>query len=606
MSTNKQNSDFDVNDLEAVRAKYKAERDKRVRREGNDQYVEVTGDFSHLTKDPNVEANDEREPLNDDVEVAIVGGGFAGLFTGMRLREAGISDFRIIDAAADFGGTWYWNRYPGAQCDIESYCYLPLLEELDWMPKEKYSYASEIYEHCQRIAKKFDLYKAACFQTKVTDLSWDAGNSRWIIKTNRGDVMRARFVVVGTGPFNQPKLPSIPGIGGFQGHTFHTSRWDYNYTGGSHSGGLHKLADKRVAIIGTGCTAIQCVPHLADSAQHLYVFQRTPSSVDERNNRPTDLEWVKSLKPGWQRERRKNFNDVVTGKRFESDMVNDGWGDIFRILASLLSEQEASSLTPERISELAETADLQKMNSLRERVDDVVTDPNVAASLKAWYRQYCKRPTFSDNYLPTFNRPNVTLVDTSNTAGVERVTPTGIIANGEELPVDCIIFSTGFEVGTLLTRRSGFEITGCEGVRLTDYWSDGGIKTFHGFHVHGFPNCFIMGPSQKGVSVNYTSMIDDQAQHISYIINRVKASGGGYVEAKKEAETQWVSTIRELALDNLAFFDACTPGYYNNEGHIATRGGGLTDESYGPGANAFNELLAQWRDKDDLEGLEIA
>ncbi|MGD8418033.1 MAG: NAD(P)/FAD-dependent oxidoreductase [Pseudomonadales bacterium] len=588
-------------DPDALREKYRIERDKRLRDEGNDQYVEVTGRFAHFLEDPYVERV-EREPLTDTVEVLIIGAGFGGLLAGARFREAGIDDLRIVEAGGDFGGTWYWNRYPGAQCDIESYCYLPLLEELGYMPKEKYSFAPEIYEHSRRIAEHFDLYDAACFQTSVTDLTWDEEAANWIVSTDRGDAMRARFVVMATGPLNRPKLPAIPGIGDFEGHTFHTSRWDYEYTGGDHSGGLTKLADKRVAVIGTGATAIQSVPFVGEYAKQLYVFQRTPSSVDLRGNKPTDPEWAASLEAGWQRERRENFNSMVTGAPVEEDLVSDGWTEIFRTLFRMTGDSDAP-VSAEEAAELAEIADFRKMNGIRARVDETVEDTGTAEALKPWYRQFCKRPTFNDQYLPTFNRPNVTLVDVSESKGVERITRNAVVANGQEYEVDCIIFATGFEVGTAYTRRAGYDIVGQDGQHLSDYWADG-MKTLHGFSAHGFPNCYLMGLSQNGFSVNLTSMLDDQAQHIAYLINETKKRGR-YSQPTKEAETGWVNTIRSLAVMNTAFFESCTPGYYNNEGHLAQRGGGLNGEAYAPGANAFNRLLAEWRAKGDLDGLEI-
>ena len=591
-------------DPDALREKYRQERDKRIRPDGNDQYVEVSGRFAHFVDDPYVEPGFEREPLTDDVDVVIIGGGFGGLLAGARFRQAGLKDVRIIEAGGDFGGTWYWNRYPGAQCDIESYCYLPLLEELDYIPKEKYSYAPEIYEHSQRIANEFDLYDCACFQTKVTDLTWDEEAARWIVATDRDDAMRARFVVMATGPLNRPKLPAIEGLDEFEGHTFHTSRWDYEYTGGDHSGNLHKLADKRVAIIGTGATAIQSVPFVGEHAKQLYVFQRTPSSVDVRGNAPTDPDWASSLKPGWQRERRENFNDMVIGRPVEKDMVNDGWTDIFRNLASMLPSKDEPGVSLEEAAALAELADFKKMNGVRARVDDNVSDPDTADMLKPWYRQFCKRPTFNDEYLPTFNRPNVTLVDTSETGGVERITRNSIVTGGVEYEVDCIIMATGFEVGTAYTRRAGYEIHGQNGQTLTDYFADG-VKTLHGFSSHGFPNCFQMGLSQNGLSVNLTSILDDQAQHIAYIINEVMARGARYSQPTEEAEAEWVATIRSLAVMNVEFFDACTPGYYNNEGKIKERGGGLQGDTYAPGANAFNALLTEWRATGTLDGLEL-
>ncbi|HET6472070.1 MAG TPA: NAD(P)/FAD-dependent oxidoreductase [Pseudomonadales bacterium] len=591
-------------DPDALRDRYRAERDKRLRPDGNDQYIEVTGKFAHFVDDPYVAPGYVREPLTDEVDVVIIGGGFGGLLAGARFRELGINDIRIIEAGGDFGGTWYWNRYPGAQCDIESYCYLPLLEELGYVPKEKYSFAPEIYEHSQRIARTFDLYDAACFQTKVTHLKWDEPSARWIVSTNRNDAMKARFVVMATGPLNRPKLPAIPGIEDFEGHTFHTSRWDYDYTGGNHSGGLTKLADKRVAIIGTGATAIQCVPHVGAHAKRLYVFQRTPSSVDLRGNKPTDMNWAKSLKPGWQRERRENFNSMFTGQAVKEDLVNDGWTEIFRNLASMIPRTPGANVSPEEAAMLAELADFKKMNGIRARVDETVHDHDTAEVLKPWYRQFCKRPTFNDEYLPTFNRPNVMLVDTSESHGVERITKNSVIANGVEYEVDCIIFATGFEVGTAWTRRAGYDIVGRNGVLLSDYWASG-MKTLHGFSSHGFPNCFLMGLSQNGLSVNLTSMLDDQAQHIGYIIKEVMSRGARFSEPTAEAEAAWVAEIRRLAVSNAAFFDACTPGYYNNEGKLVERGGGLNGESYAPGANAFNALLAKWRESGDLAGLEL-
>jgi len=594
-------------DPQALREKYRIERDKRIREDGENQYIEAASAFAHYADDdPYVDAGFVREPLDIDIEVAVIGAGFSGLMTAARLKERGITNFRIIEAGGDFGGTWYWNRYPGAQCDIESYCYLPLLEETGYMPKEKYSFAPEIYAHTQRIGNYFGLYDNTIFQTRVTQVKWLEEAQRWQISTQRNDNIRAQFVIQATGPANRPKLPGIPGIADFKGHTFHTSRWDYNYTGGDHNGGLTKLADKRVAVIGTGATAIQCVPFLGEYAKQLYVFQRTPSSVDLRGNRPTDETWYQDLESGWQRARRENFAAVLTGQFVSEDLVADGWTDIARRIGiSLMNRrQDSGNLDMEEIMLRAEIADFQKMNEIRGRVDDTVAKADAAEKLKPWYRQFCKRPTFNDEYLPTFNRPNVTLVDTGESQGVERITRNGVVANGVEYPVDCIIFATGFEVGTAWTRRAGYDIVGQNGVRLSDYWASG-MKTLHGFSSHGFPNCYLMGLSQNGLSVNLTSMLDDQAQHIGYIIKQVMDRGARYAQPSAAAEAAWVGEIRRLAINNVAFFEECTPGYYNNEGKIAQRGGGLNNESYAPGVNAFNRLLAKWREDGALDGLEL-
>ncbi|HVV36628.1 MAG TPA: NAD(P)/FAD-dependent oxidoreductase [Acidimicrobiales bacterium] len=577
-------------DRDALRAKYRAERDKRIRADGNAQYIEVTGAFSHYVDDPYVDAPLARESLHDEVEVLVIGGGFGGLLAGARLREAGVDagEIRIVEKGGDFGGTWYWNRYPGAMCDIESYIYLPLLEELGYVPKEKYTHAPEILDHSRNIGKHFGLYDNACFQTEVTDLTWDEDVERWIVSTNRGDAMRARFVISSSGPLHRAKLPGIPGIQDFTGHSFHTSRWDYAYTGGDPDGGLVNLADKRVAVIGTGATAVQVVPHVGEWAQHLYVFQRTPSSIDVRNNRDTDPEWARSLQPGWQKQRMENFNALVSGGFAEEDLVADGWTDIFRLL-----------LTTGDL----EAADFEKMNQIRARVDEIVEDPRTADALKPYYRQFCKRPCFHDEYLQTFNRPNVDLVDT-NGQGVERITARGVVANGVEYEVDCIIFATGFEVGTSYQRRSGYTIHGVDGIELDAAWADG-VRTLHSMHVDGFPNLFLVQNAQGGFTPNFPHNLEEMSRHFAYVIGELRARGATRVEASRAAVDEWVGVIRQFAPARSSFFEDCTPGYYNNEGQPGN--GFFTGENgpYGGGPIAFYRILEKWRASGDLAGLEI-
>ncbi|RYF99936.1 MAG: NAD(P)/FAD-dependent oxidoreductase, partial [Caulobacteraceae bacterium] len=397
-------------DPDKLREKYRAERDKRLRTEGNSQYQEIAGDFAHYLDDPYVAPGFARAPLTDEVEVVVIGGGFGGLLAAARLREAGVKDIRVIEKGGDFGGTWYWNRYPGAACDVESYVYLPLLEEVGYMPVEKYSRAPEILAHSRAIGEKYDLYSNACFQTEVTGMSWDEAAGRWIISTNRGDAMKARFVCMANGPLHRPKLPGIPGVETFKGHSFHTSRWDYDYTGGTSNGGLTGLAGKRVGIIGTGATAVQCVPHVGAAAAQLFVFQRTPSSIDVRNNRPTDPEWAGELTPGWQQARMDNFNTLVSGGFAKEDLVNDGWTDIIRNLG-MIARSKAAGAGAQDPDTLVQLADFQKMEQIRGRVDQVVRDEATAEALKPYYNQFCKRPCFHDEYLDTFNRPSVTLID---------------------------------------------------------------------------------------------------------------------------------------------------------------------------------------------------
>jgi cation diffusion facilitator CzcD-associated flavoprotein CzcO len=440
---------------DALRERYREERDKRLRADGNDQYINVVDEYERFTEDPFVTAEVDRDPLVDEVEVLIVGGGFGGLLTGAFLRKAGVGGLRIIERGSDYGGTWYWNRYPGAQCDIESYIYMPLLEELGYMPTEKYTFGDEILQYTQDLATKFDLYDDVLFQTSVSGSRWDDDAQRWIVSTDRGDEIRARFVVQSTGVLNRPKLPALDGLNDFHGHMFHTSRWDYDYTGGGPNGDLTGLRDKRVAIIGTGASAIQCVPHLAESAEHLYVFQRTPSSVDVRGNSPTDSEWAAALESGWQQERITNFNVLVGGGIQEVDLVNDGWTDIIGRLAAFLPKDPAG-ISLEDAMAAAEMADFEKMESIRARVDSLVDHKETADALKPYYRQFCKRPCFHDEYLPAYNRPNVTLVDTDG-AGVSSITEAGVVVCDDVYEVDCLILASGFEVGTDYTRRSGFE-----------------------------------------------------------------------------------------------------------------------------------------------------
>ena len=587
-------------DPDALRLKYRQERDKRVRVDGNEQYQDVVGDFAHYLNDPYVEPL-VREPLYDDVEVVIIGGGFGGLLTGARLREAGIQDLRVIEKGGDFGGTWYWNRYPGAACDVESYIYLPLLEELGYIPKEKYTHAPEILKHSRAIGEHFDLYRNACFQTEVTEVRWDDDAQRWIISTNRDDRMRARFVCMANGPLHRPKLPGIAGVETYRGHSFHTSRWDYDYTGGTSDGGLSRLAGKRIGIIGTGATAVQCVPHIGASAGELFVFQRTPSSIDVRNNRDTDPAWAKSLEPGWQKRRMENFNNLVSGIPESEDLVGDGWTDIIGKLLVMVRNNANADFSPEGLAQTMELADFEKMEQIRSRVDQIVHDNSTAEALKPYYRQFCKRPCFHDEYLQTFTRPNVTLVDTAG-QGVDCITERGIVANGVEYELDCIIYATGFEVGTEYSRRAGYEIIGRDGITLTEKWADG-ASTFHGFHTRGFPNCFIISNLQSGFTVNFPHMLSEQATHLGYILSHAEKNGITRIETTKKAEDEWVQKIISLSQMNVKFLESCTPGYYNNEGKPSDRA--IQNGSFGGGSVAFIQLLENWRADKSFAGLEL-
>lgn len=593
----------DLAELEAdqLREKYRIERDKRMRADGNEQYIEIEGQFSHYLDDPYVEKT-QREAIIREVDMAVVGGGFGGLLIGARLHEKGVDDFVIIEKGGDFGGTWYWNRYPGAACDVESYIYLPLLEETGFMPESKYTPAPEILAHCRRIAKHFDLYRRAMLHTEVTEVRWNEESRRWIVRTNRGDELHARFISMANGPLHRPKLPGIEGVETFEGHSFHTSRWDYSYTGGTSQGNLDQLADKRIGIIGTGATAVQCVPHLGAAAKHLYVFQRTPSSIDVRNNRKTDEQWAASLEPGWQRRRNENFTNLTSGVFDSEDLVDDGWTEIIANL--MLRARKAGGLGADlaQIGKIVELADFEKMNQVRSRVDEIVKDPQTAEALKPWYRQFCKRPCFHDDYLPTFNRSNVSLIDTQG-QGVDRITQSGVVANGVEYELDCLIFATGFEVGTDFSRRSGYQVYGSDGLSLTEKWADG-VETFHGFFTRQFPNCFIVSTAQSGFSVNFPHMLNEQSLHIAFVVSKLLQSGTTRCEPTQAAESEWVNIIKSQSTMNLKFLESCTPGYYNNEGRPAERA--AQNGSYGHGPVAFTRLLEAWRESGQMQGLELS
>ena len=589
----KMTSDGDA-DFDVLRARYA---DERVRREqaSERKYRDVDDGLGHLVADPYSNPQ-PRDPITDTVDVLVVGGGLGGLLSAARLRQAGVKRVRIIEVGGDVGGTWYWNRYPGAACDVESYVYFPLLEETGYMPSERYSKAAEIREHCKRIADHFGLYGDTIFSTQVTRMTWDADEANWRVETDRGDNMRAAFVVLTTGPLNRPKLPAIPGIDKFKGHGFHTSRWDYAYTGGSATEPMSDLSNKRVGIIGTGATAVQAVPPLARSAAHLSVFQRTPSSVDARNNSPTDSAWAASLEPGWQQKRIESFTCQFTGDLHIEDLVGDGWTVLARAVRKKLSVDPTADP-----SAMLEEADLETMVRIRSRISDIVLDADTADALKPWFSLFCKRPCFHDEYLQSFNRHNVTLVDTQG-KGVERITENAVVVDGKEYPVDCRIYATGFETSTDFSKRSGFEVIGVDGHALHDKWADGMIS-LHGLHSHGFPNCFVISHSQSGMSVNFPHMLDEQSKHLAYMIGECAKRGVATIEATAEAESKWVETVLGMSGARRKFLEQCTPGFYNNEGRESSSAD--RNAPFGAGPIAFIKLLREWREAGDFAGLEL-
>jgi cation diffusion facilitator CzcD-associated flavoprotein CzcO len=590
-------------DPEAVRAKYLAERDKRlVPNRADIRDLRTDERFARYRDDPFTPFI-QREPVTDEVDVVIVGGGIAGVLAGAHLRKAGLERIRIIDQAGGIGGTWYWNRYPGVMCDVESYIYLPMLEELDYIPTRRYAFGAEIRHHLEAIADRFDLVDDALFHTGVTGAEWQEETAQWQIRTDRDDVVSCRWYVLAVGILNLMKLPTIPGMEDFAGHSFHTARWDYEYTGGGPDEPLTGLADKVVGLIGTGASGIQCVPPLAESAEHLYVFQRTPSAIGERGNRPTDPDFAERLEPSWQRARMDNFQAIIMGRPVEADLVDDGWTHHY---AAVQHPPRAEGMTMTEYLRSAEEFDYSIMEAHRHRVEDLVADPAKADILKPYYRYLCKRPCFHDEYLPAFNNRNVTLIDCP--AGIERITEQGPVVEGKQYEVDCIIYGTGFEAElTPIFRRAGHEIVGRGGITLADKWADGAASLF-GMMSRGFPNLFIMpAPGQQAVvTVNYTQLAVLGAEFIGAVVGQLEKRGVEVSDVSAEAEEGWTREILDTFVDSSAVMSACTPSRINNEGHPEAMNPRNTN--YGRGFGdwfGYRELLEKWLAAGSLQGLEL-
>ncbi|KAL4939231.1 hypothetical protein BDV06DRAFT_225202 [Aspergillus oleicola] len=581
---------------QSIETKIIREREKRINKKGINQVREATGELAKFAADPWASQDSTRPVVDEEVDVLVIGCGFGGVLAANALHNAGIQSIRMIDKASDFGGVWYWNRYPGLYCDTEAYIYLPLLEETGHVPSAKYVPGHEIQSHIENIAKMENLHPRALFQTEVNAITWSAGSGRWIGTTDRGDTIRARFVVSAIGILHKVHLPGIRGIENFQGHSFHSSRWDYDYTGGNRDGApLDRLKGKRVGLVGTGASTIQALPHLAASGAEVFVFQRTPSSVDQRDNVRTDLAWFSSIacKPGWQYDRINNFDAVFNGSNPGLDMVNDGWTrHIFALHGS-----EAAGTFQSRLEEV----ELRKMEEIRRRVDSIVKDPKTAESLKAWYKRGCKRPLFNDGYLPAFNRANVHLVDTDG-KGIERVSEQGIVVGEVEHKLDCIIYATGFDWGNDYSHRANMTVTGRGGLTLTEKWADG-PSTFQGMLGRDFPNLMLFTHLQSSTSPNYTHLLQERAKHAAYIISECMQRNAMTVEPTQEAEDAWVRKLEGIAIKHLDFFRQCTPGYLNQEGQISEAN--LRNASVGMATADWANLAAEWRTDGTLAGLEF-
>ncbi|KAE9366267.1 FAD/NAD(P)-binding domain-containing protein [Stipitochalara longipes BDJ] len=619
-----------------VEKRYGEERAKRLRGDGIDQFVDISLSerFQKFGEDPWVDEASVKDIKtqfpNNRTQVLILGGGFAGLLYAVRMIEAGIQpeDLRIVESGGGFGGTWYYNRYPGLMCDIESYCYLPLLEETGYIPKHRYSTGEEILNYANLIADKYKITGSAVFQTKAEKLVWDEETKEWqvqLTQRRKGELPQtlnicSQFVAMVNGVLNWPKLPGLPGILDYQGEMFHTARWDYSVTGGSPTdASLTKLKDKRVAIIGTGATAVQVVPQVARWAKQLYVVQRTPSNVFRRDQRKTDPEWFKrevANAPGWQRERIRNFHQHLTIAAQPSiNLVDDEWTRAVGLTAVL---GYAHSERPQTAKEIPaymrklRDIDLPRQAAARERAARVVKDPVVAEKLQAWYPTWCKRPCFHDEYLSAFNRDNVVLVDTDG-KGLDRLTANSVVIGDHKYPVDVVIFATGFRTPFTGTpaEKANLTITGPHGT-MSQEWAAHGPSTFHGVLDHNFPNLFLFGVQQAANSPNYLFCVDAMAKHCAYILKeaRLRTAGKPFAVAPtKAAAEDWAKQVMMRGATRGAAMMGCTPSYFNLEGAIErvpperrvimARSGG-----WGSGEDYSNYVEA-WRAEGGLKGIEV-
>ena len=513
-----------------VDAAFDADEQARYRRfnevrEGADDYMPMEGMFERYLEDHYSAAPVERESLADECEIVVVGAGFAGLLLWYRLSQAGFTDIRFCEKGGDVGGTWYWNRYPGIACDVESYSYLPLLDEMEYFPTQKFASGFEIFEYCRAMAEKFGFYDHCLFHTEVTSVEWDDEDARWMVQTDRGDAMRARFVMLANGVLTTPRLARIPGMETFEGESFHTARWDYDVD----------LTGKRVGIIGTGATAVQVIPEIAKVARELCVFQRTPSTIDVRDQRATTPDEIEewTSEPGWARARRERYKQLIGRRALQA---NDEFLAGRAELPKRRNRGDGKRLSrEERIQRDLETS-FRIMEQIRDRIDAVIDDPETAEALKPYYPYGCKRPTFHDEYLPTFNLPHVTLVDVAP-LGVQEINERGVVYDGAQYELDVLIYATGFD---FMSRETMGRVTGIDGRTIADKWEHEGTRTFLGLHTNGFPNLFIVaGPQGTGGSFNFTDAIEEHTEYLLWLLTTMRDRGYAVVDVREEDEVQF-------------------------------------------------------------------
>lgn len=496
--------------------------------------------------------NETAAGMGED-DVIVVGAGFAGLYLLHRLRKAGFSA-TVLEAGGGLGGTWYWNRYPGARCDVESLEYSygfddDLQQEWEW--SERYASQPEILRYLEHVADRFDLRRDIRFDTRVVAATFDDHGDRWIVETEQGARLTARAVVMATGCLSSANIPAIPGFDRFLGPTYHTGRWPHE--GVDFSG-------QRVAVIGTGSSAVQSIPLIARQATELTVFQRTATYSVPAHNSPLDPDLVRSVKEEYaalrEANRRTTAGFGARAPMASGSIVETHPEERRRILEErwqrgglgFLGAFTDVLLTPEANEAAAEF--------VRAKIAEIVHDPEVAALLTPRQVIGCKRLCVDSGYYETFNRPNVRLVDVSRT-GIEEITADGIRAGDREYPADTIVFATGFDAMTGALAR--ITIRGTGGTTLEDAWAEG-PRTYLGLGVPGFPNLFLVtGPGSPSVLTNMVTSIEHHVEWITECLVAMRDAGHTRIEAEREAAEQWVAYVNAVA--GMTLFPTCNSWY---------------------------------------------
>lgn len=492
-------------------------------------------------------------PDKPDCDVVVVGAGFAGLYMLYRLRDAGFST-RVFEAGTGVGGTWYWNRYPGARCDVESmeysYSFSEALQQ-EWEWTERYAGQPEILRYANHVAEKFDLRRDITFNTRVTGAVFDEDENRWTVTTDTGESVSATFVVMATGCLSSTNLPEFEGRDSFLGETYHTGRWPHegvDFTG------------QRVGIIGTGSSAIQAIPIIAAEAERLTVFQRTPNYSIPARNEPLDPGYVREIKAEYPQLRADNLRmHAGFGSRVHHNDAPARSDDAAAREANYATRWQRGGFTflgayndLLRSREANETA----AEFVRQRIRDTVNDPEVAELLCPDNVIGCKRPCLDTGYFETYNRSNVELVDARERA-IERITPDGVVAGGREFELDCLVFATGFDAmtGAVL----GIDIRGRGGNTLKEQW-DAGPRTYLGLCTVGFPNLFLItGPGSPSVLTNMIVSIEQHVDWITNCLRDLRRGGRATIEATRQAQDDWVDHVNTVA--GLTLYPTCNSWY---------------------------------------------